>query len=61
MAERLAGGEDSPEVVTGGRSLILRARGPDVMNKHRAPRYDVGKSTKRPETLKAIGKPGRTW
>ncbi|MFI6947876.1 hypothetical protein [Streptomyces sp. NPDC050422] len=30
-------------------------------NKHRAPRYDVGKTVKRPETLKAIGKPGRSW
>ncbi|GAA2340349.1 hypothetical protein GCM10010376_71470 [Streptomyces violaceusniger] len=25
------------------------------------PRYDVGKTVKRPETLKAIGKPGRSW
>ncbi|MFB7669485.1 hypothetical protein ACFC1R_37195 [Kitasatospora sp. NPDC056138] len=30
-------------------------------NKHRAPRYDVGKTVKRPENLKAIGKPGRSW
>ncbi|MFF2411486.1 NF041680 family putative transposase [Streptomyces sp. NPDC058092] len=30
-------------------------------NRHRAPRYDVGKTVKRPKTLKAIGKPGRSW
>nr|WP_275593240.1 transposase [Streptomyces deccanensis] len=34
-------------------------RPPGAKNKHRAPRYDVGKTVKRPETLKAIGKPGR--
>ncbi|MDX3115425.1 hypothetical protein PV461_18850 [Streptomyces scabiei] len=32
-------------------------RPPGTRNKHRAPRYDVGKTVKRPETLKAIGKP----
>lgn len=36
-------------------------RSPGAKNKHRAPRYDVGKTVKRPETLKAIGKPGRSW
>ncbi|MFJ9598318.1 transposase, partial [Streptomyces virginiae] len=44
-------------------------RPPGAKNKHRAPRYDVGKTVKprpaahrlRPETLKAIGKPGRPW
>ncbi|MET7457958.1 NF041680 family putative transposase [Streptomyces sp. NPDC005574] len=36
-------------------------RPPGVKNKHRAPRYDVGKTVKRSETLKAIGKPGRSW
>ncbi|WPO69145.1 NF041680 family putative transposase [Streptomyces sp. KN37] len=36
-------------------------RPPGARNKHRAPRYDVGKTVKRPETLKAIGKPGRPW
>ncbi|WSN28918.1 transposase [Streptomyces griseoaurantiacus] len=36
-------------------------RPPGTKNKHRAPRYDVGKTVKRPETLKAIGKPGRSW
>lgn len=34
---------------------------PGAKNKHWAPRYDVGKTVKRPETLKAIGKPGRSW
>lgn len=32
-----------------------------VKNKQRAPRYEVGKTVKRPETLKGIGKPGRSW
>jgi len=36
-------------------------RSPGAKNKHRAPRYDVGKTVKRPETIKAIGKPGRSW
>jgi hypothetical protein len=36
-------------------------RPPGSKNKHRAPRYDVGKTVKRTETLKAIGKPGRSW
>jgi hypothetical protein len=36
-------------------------RPPGSKNRHRAPRYDVGKNVKRPETLKAIGKPGRSW
>ncbi|TXS69921.1 hypothetical protein EAO76_24525 [Streptomyces sp. sk2.1] len=36
-------------------------RPPGAKNRHRAPRYDVGKTAKRPETLKAIGKPGRSW
>ncbi|MFF3584966.1 NF041680 family putative transposase [Streptomyces mirabilis] len=36
-------------------------RAPGAKNKRRAPRYDVGKTVKRPETLKAIGKPGRSW
>ncbi|MFF7358578.1 NF041680 family putative transposase [Streptomyces filipinensis] len=36
-------------------------RPPGAKNKHRAPRYDVGKTVKRPETLKAIGRHGRTW
>lgn len=36
-------------------------RPPGTKNKHRAPRYDVGKTLKRPKTLKAIGKPGRSW
>ncbi|TXL84676.1 transposase [Streptomyces sp. IB2014 016-6] len=36
-------------------------RPPGARNKHRAPRYDVGKTVKRPDTLKAIGKPGRSW
>ncbi len=36
-------------------------RPPGAKNKRRAPRYDVGKTVKRPETLKAIGKPGRSW
>ncbi|GDY57389.1 hypothetical protein SVIO_080120 [Streptomyces violaceusniger] len=36
-------------------------RPPGAKNKHRAPRHDVGKTVKRPETLKAIGKPGRSW
>ncbi|MEV6765030.1 transposase [Streptomyces sp. NPDC051105] len=30
-------------------------------NRRPAPRYDVGKTVKRPETLKAIGRPGRSW
>lgn len=34
---------------------------PGAKNKHRAPRYDVGKTVKRPDTLKAIGNPGRSW
>jgi hypothetical protein len=37
-------------------------RPPGSKNKRRAPRYDVGKTVKRPETLKAIGSlagPGR--
>ncbi|GGZ42411.1 hypothetical protein GCM10010365_73960 [Streptomyces poonensis] len=37
-------------------------RPPGAKNKHPAPRYDVGKTVERPETLKAIGKlagPGR--
>ncbi|MFB7216342.1 hypothetical protein ACFCYV_42780, partial [Streptomyces sp. NPDC056255] len=36
-------------------------RPPGTKNKHRAPRYDVGKTVKRPESLKATGKPGRSW
>ena len=36
-------------------------RSPGARNKHQAPRYDVGKTVKRPETLRAIGKPGRSW
>ncbi|MGW7314724.1 NF041680 family putative transposase [Streptomyces sp. NPDC054865] len=36
-------------------------RPPGAKNKQRAPRYDVGKTVTRPETLKAIGKPGRSW
>ncbi|MEU9134502.1 NF041680 family putative transposase [Streptomyces sp. NPDC048404] len=36
-------------------------RPPGAKNKHQAPRYDVGKTVKRPETLKAIGRPGRSW
>ncbi|WP_345624274.1 NF041680 family putative transposase, partial [Streptomyces ziwulingensis] len=36
-------------------------RPPGAKNRHRAPRYDVGKTVKRPESLKAIGKPGRSW
>ncbi len=36
-------------------------RPPGTRNKHQAPRYDVGKTVRRPETLKAIGKPGRSW
>ncbi|HEY9327527.1 MAG TPA: NF041680 family putative transposase [Streptomyces sp.] len=36
-------------------------RPPGTKNKHRAPRYDVGETVKRPEALKAIGKPGRSW
>lgn len=30
-------------------------------NRRPATRYDVDKTVKRPETLKAIGKPGRSW
>ena len=30
-------------------------------NRRPAPRYDVGKTVKRAETLKAIGRPGRSW
>lgn len=30
-------------------------------NRRPATRYDVGKTVKRPENLKAIGKPGRSW
>ncbi|MET8275526.1 transposase, partial [Streptomyces sp. NPDC005096] len=36
-------------------------RPPGAKNKRRAPRYDVGKTVKRPDNLKAIGKPGRSW
>ncbi|GAA0271275.1 hypothetical protein GCM10010302_06050 [Streptomyces polychromogenes] len=36
-------------------------RPPGSKNKHRAPHYDVGKTIKRPENLKAIGKTGRSW
>lgn len=36
-------------------------RPPGTKNRHRAPRYDVGKTVRRPETLKAIGRPGRSW
>ncbi|MFF2007330.1 transposase, partial [Kitasatospora sp. NPDC058201] len=36
-------------------------RPPGAKNKHRAPRYDDGKTVKRPETLKDIGEPGRSW
>ncbi|MDX3697398.1 LysR substrate-binding domain-containing protein [Streptomyces europaeiscabiei] len=36
-------------------------RPPGTKNRHPAPRYDVGKTVKRPETLKAIGRPGRSW
>ncbi|MFF0087096.1 hypothetical protein ACFYR1_46690 [Streptomyces canus] len=41
--------------------LLQPGRPPGAKNKHRAPRYDVGKTVKRPETLKDIGKPGRSW
>ncbi|MGW7103258.1 NF041680 family putative transposase [Streptomyces sp. NPDC054838] len=34
---------------------------PGTKNRRPTPRYDVGKTVKRPETLKAIGKPGRSW
>ncbi|MFH9735731.1 NF041680 family putative transposase [Streptomyces sp. NPDC017260] len=34
-------------------------RPPGAKNRRPAPRYDVGKTVKRPETLKAIGRPGR--
>ena len=36
-------------------------RPPGTKNRRPAPRYDVGKTVKRPETLKAIGRPGRSW
>lgn len=36
-------------------------RPPGAKNKHRAPRYDVGKTVKRPEALKTIGRAGRSW
>ncbi len=36
-------------------------RPPGSKNRRPATRYDVGKTAKRPETLKAIGKPGRSW
>ncbi|MEU1117062.1 MULTISPECIES: NF041680 family putative transposase [unclassified Streptomyces] len=36
-------------------------RPPGTKNRHPAPRYDVGKTAKCAETLKAIGKPGRSW
>lgn len=36
-------------------------RPPGTKNRYPAPRYDVGKTVKRPETLKAIGRPGRSW
>jgi hypothetical protein len=36
-------------------------RPPGSKNRRPAPRYDVGKTVKRPETLKAIGRPGRSW
>lgn len=35
-------------------------RPPGTKNRHPATRYDVGKTVKRPETLKAIGRPGRS-
>lgn len=45
--------------------LKLRGTGPGrppgVKNRHRAPRYDVRRTVKRPETLTSIGKPGRPW
>lgn len=36
-------------------------RPPGAKNKHRAPCYDIGKTAKPLENLKAIGKPGRSW
>ncbi|GGY61160.1 hypothetical protein GCM10010326_64930 [Streptomyces xanthochromogenes] len=38
-----------------------RTRPPGTKNRRPAPHYDVGKTVKRPETLKAIGRPGRSW
>lgn len=40
---------------------VSPGRPPGAKYKHPAHRYDVGKTAKRPETLKAIGKPGRSW
>ncbi|MFB6943240.1 transposase [Streptomyces sp. NPDC060286] len=36
-------------------------RPPGAKNKRKAPLNDVGKTVKRPEILKAIGRPGRSW
>ncbi|NEA17100.1 hypothetical protein [Streptomyces halstedii] len=46
----------APEGLYGRRKML--ALMPD---RHPAPRYDVGKTVKHPETLKAIGRPGRSW
>ncbi|MGW1617068.1 NF041680 family putative transposase, partial [Streptomyces sp. NPDC002285] len=34
-------------------------RPPGTKNRHPTPRYNASKTVKRPETLKAIGRPGR--
>lgn len=55
------------ECLTARRPVFPNPRGaspgrpPGAKNKRRAPRYDVGRTVKRPEALKAIGKPGRSW
>lgn len=36
-------------------------RPPGTKNNHRAPRHDFGKTLKRSETLKVIGRPSRSW
>lgn len=45
----------------GFRNIRAHLACPTRVPKPRAPRYDVGKTVKRPETLKAIGRPGRSW
>jgi hypothetical protein len=40
----------------------VKSAPPNPQTGHAAPpHYDIGKTVKRPENLKAIGKPGRSW
>ncbi|GAA5060413.1 hypothetical protein GCM10023336_37150 [Streptomyces similanensis] len=50
-----------PARVPQPRGAAPPGRPPGTKNRHPAPRYDAGKTVKRPETLKAIGRAGRSW